>query len=98
MFFRNTFTRYHLNVPLLSQVSGLLKPAAAEEFSRMTGHMRKGLARTWTADTVMAGVRHAFFQDSEDNAPYFAGNRSSLRAMIREDETVQEFFRLNSAL
>ncbi len=85
-------------MPKLSQISGLLKPGAAEEFSRMTGHMRQGLARTWTTDVVVAGVLRAFFQDSEDTAPYFAGNRSSLRAIIREDETVQEFFRLNGAL
>jgi hypothetical protein len=39
-------------------------------------------------------VIQAFCEDSERNTAFFAGNRSTLRAALRRDETVQEFRRL----
>jgi hypothetical protein len=87
-----------LNATKFDQIMGLLKPEAAKLFLRMMGCVRRGCAREWSNRDVGAKVIRAFFEDCEDASLHFAGNRSVLRDMIKQDSTVLEFCRLEGAV
>jgi hypothetical protein len=79
----------------LSGVAACLKPAAATKFLHVMRHLRSQNAKTWNADEIGVKALKVFAGDSDEDDPVFWGNRKVFWTMVRQDNTVREFNRLN---
>lgn len=79
----------------LSAVAACLRTAAATKLFHVMRHLRSENAKTWNAHDIGARGLQAFARESDEDDPFFCGNRRVFWAMIRQDNTVREFSRLN---